>query len=167
MAKKPSKPIPCKSAINSKIQQLDTTTRDGSDQLLTTNQGLKINDDQSSLKIGPRGPTLLEDFHLRENIEKGIFPGSASTALQKNTNALRFAAEAYRHCKPVAIAVDATFIKLSSIEAAVGKSFKAGKDNAGEGLIYATDSKFLADNCVEAMKQYRFWAREKQDLPPV
>ena len=92
-------------------------------------------------------------------------PGSASTALQKNANALRFAAEAYRHCKPVAIAVDATFIKLSGIETAVGKSFKAGKDYAGEGLIYATDSKFLADNFVEAMKQYRFWAREKQDLP--
>ncbi len=36
---------------------------------LTTNQGLKISDDQNSLKAGVRGPTLLEDFHLREKIQ--------------------------------------------------------------------------------------------------
>ena len=35
---------------------------------LTTNQGLKISDDQNSLKAGERGPTLLEDFHFREKI---------------------------------------------------------------------------------------------------
>jgi len=38
------------------------------DQILTTNQGLRINDDQNSLKAGERGPSLLEDFHLREKI---------------------------------------------------------------------------------------------------
>ena len=36
--------------------------------ILTTNQGLKIADDQNSLKAAPRGPTLLEDFALREKI---------------------------------------------------------------------------------------------------
>ncbi|HSL03814.1 MAG TPA: catalase, partial [Nitrospiraceae bacterium] len=41
-------------------------TSDG--QYLTTNQGLRINDDQNSLKAGERGPSLLEDFHLREKI---------------------------------------------------------------------------------------------------
>ena len=35
---------------------------------LTTNQGIKIADNQNSLKVGPRGPTLLEDFILREKI---------------------------------------------------------------------------------------------------
>ncbi len=35
---------------------------------LTTNQGLRIADDQNSLKAGTRGPTLLEDFALREKI---------------------------------------------------------------------------------------------------
>ena len=34
-------------------------------QTLTTNQGLPISDDQNSLKAGVRGPTLLEDFHIR------------------------------------------------------------------------------------------------------
>jgi catalase len=35
---------------------------------LTTNQGLPIADDQNSLKANPTGPTLLEDFILREKI---------------------------------------------------------------------------------------------------
>jgi catalase len=35
---------------------------------MTTDQGLKINDDTNSLKAGERGATLLEDFILREKI---------------------------------------------------------------------------------------------------
>lgn len=35
---------------------------------LTTNQGLQLPQDDDSLKLGLRGPTLLEDFHLREKI---------------------------------------------------------------------------------------------------
>jgi len=35
---------------------------------LTTTQGLRIDDADNSLKVGERGPTLLEDFHLREKI---------------------------------------------------------------------------------------------------
>ncbi len=35
---------------------------------LTTNQGIPISDNQNSLKAGPRGPVLLEDFVLREKI---------------------------------------------------------------------------------------------------
>ena len=37
-------------------------------QVLTTNQGVAVSDNQSSLKAGLRGPTLLEDFVLREKI---------------------------------------------------------------------------------------------------
>lgn len=35
---------------------------------LTTNQGIRISDNQNSLRSGERGPTLLEDFVLREKI---------------------------------------------------------------------------------------------------
>src|ERR1035437_7555062 len=35
---------------------------------LTTNQGLAISDNQNSLMSHPRGPTLMEDFILREKI---------------------------------------------------------------------------------------------------
>ncbi len=37
-------------------------------EMLTTNQGVAIADNQNSLKAGLRGPTLLEDFILREKI---------------------------------------------------------------------------------------------------
>ncbi|MFI6985937.1 catalase [Embleya sp. NPDC050154] len=35
---------------------------------LTTNQGVRVDDDDNSLRAGVRGPTLLEDFHFREKI---------------------------------------------------------------------------------------------------
>jgi catalase len=41
---------------------------DSTDRALTTNQGVPVGDNQSSLKAGLRGPTLLEDFILREKI---------------------------------------------------------------------------------------------------
>lgn len=53
---------------NKKLADLETNLSDGSDQFLTTNQGLRINDNQNSLKSGERGATLLEDFILREKI---------------------------------------------------------------------------------------------------
>jgi len=37
-------------------------------EVLTTNQGIPVSDDQNSLRLGARGPTLLEDFVLREKI---------------------------------------------------------------------------------------------------
>lgn len=40
----------------------------GATPVLTTAQGGPVSDDQNSLKIGPRGPTVLEDFHFREKI---------------------------------------------------------------------------------------------------
>ncbi|KAL0487276.1 catalase [Acrasis kona] len=52
---------------NEKLDQLKTFTQDQGD-YLTTNQGLLVSDDQNSLKAGPRGPTLLEDFHFREKM---------------------------------------------------------------------------------------------------
>jgi catalase len=37
---------------------------------LTTDQGIPIPHTDDSLKLGPRGPSLLEDFHLREKITR-------------------------------------------------------------------------------------------------
>jgi len=37
-------------------------------QTLTTNQGIPVSDNQNSLRVDARGPTLLEDFVLREKI---------------------------------------------------------------------------------------------------
>jgi len=55
-------------ATNPKTADLAHDTETGMDALMTTDQGLKINDDQNSLKSGERGATLLEDFILREKI---------------------------------------------------------------------------------------------------
>jgi catalase len=53
---------------NEKQADLTINKENGKGQYLTTNQGLKINDNQNSLKAGERGPSLLEDFILREKI---------------------------------------------------------------------------------------------------
>ncbi len=47
---------------------LDRVRTDSTGQRLTTNLGVPIADNQSSLKVGLRGPALLEDFILREKI---------------------------------------------------------------------------------------------------
>ncbi|MDM9625208.1 catalase C [Rhizobium sp. S152] len=36
--------------------------------VLTTSQGAPVADDQNSLRVGPRGPLLVDDFHFREKI---------------------------------------------------------------------------------------------------
>ena len=51
-----------------KQRELTPDKSDGTNKFLTTNQGVKINDDNNSLKAGERGPSLLEDFILREKI---------------------------------------------------------------------------------------------------
>jgi len=55
------------SGTTEKQKQLQAATADATS-ILTTNQGLQIPDNHNSLKAGVRGPTLLEDFILREKI---------------------------------------------------------------------------------------------------
>lgn len=53
---------------NAKLQQLDEFRRDATGEALTTNHGVKIANNQNSLRAGLRGSTLIEDFILREKI---------------------------------------------------------------------------------------------------
>ena len=53
---------------NAKLNDLANFQENGAGEYLTTNQGLRVNDNQNSLKAGERGATLLEDFILREKI---------------------------------------------------------------------------------------------------
>jgi catalase len=90
------------------VGPLDRVRVDSTDRVLTTKQGVQVADNQNSLKAGLRGPTLLEDFILREKIthfdheripERIVHArGSAahgyfecSKALQEYTRALLFA----------------------------------------------------------------------------
>ena len=53
---------------NDKIKDLEKNKIDNKKKAFTTNKGLKMAEEEFSLKAGRRGPTLLEDFHLREKI---------------------------------------------------------------------------------------------------
>lgn len=53
---------------NEKLNSLEDVRKGSENYALTTNQGVRIADDQNSLRAGNRGPTLLEDFILREKI---------------------------------------------------------------------------------------------------
>ncbi|MGN7811688.1 catalase [Flavobacterium sp. 22076] len=57
-----------KNSQDDKQRDLSVNKSDGTNKFLTTNQGIKINDDNNTLKAGDRGPSLLEDFILREKI---------------------------------------------------------------------------------------------------
>ncbi|MDO8862079.1 catalase [Haliea sp. E1-2-M8] len=53
---------------NATITSLERVRVDASDRPLTTNQGVPISDNQNTLSVGLRGPSLLEDFVLREKL---------------------------------------------------------------------------------------------------
>jgi catalase len=53
---------------NPACESLERVRVDATDAGLTTNQGVSVADNQSSLKAGLRGPALLKDFVLREKI---------------------------------------------------------------------------------------------------
>jgi catalase len=57
-----------KPGTNATNGSLDRVRADATGQPLTTNQGVRVADNQHSLKAGLRGPALLEDFILREKI---------------------------------------------------------------------------------------------------
>ncbi len=55
--------------MNKKKEDLQKNTIDNTKKAhMTTNQGLKVSEDEFSLKAGERGPTLMEDFHFREKM---------------------------------------------------------------------------------------------------
>ncbi|WP_045049290.1 catalase HPII [Rouxiella chamberiensis] len=56
------------SVTNDKLEQLEPYRDYPENQALRTDQGIRISDNQNSLKAGVRGSTLLEDFMLREKI---------------------------------------------------------------------------------------------------
>ncbi|MCG5076061.1 catalase HPII [Paraburkholderia tagetis] len=64
--KPPHNPQPA--PADPKSQQLDTFRSHPQGEALRTNQGVKISDNQNTLRAGPRGPSLLEDFIMREKI---------------------------------------------------------------------------------------------------
>jgi catalase len=56
------KPVSMKPVAGGELHQV------ADDLVLTTQQGVPVSDDQNTLRLGERGPALLEDFHFREKI---------------------------------------------------------------------------------------------------
>ncbi|GGM13409.1 catalase [Dactylosporangium sucinum] len=54
--------------MTAKDRQLAASRRPFNEGVLTTDQGIPVEETDNSLRAGARGPTLLEDFHLREKI---------------------------------------------------------------------------------------------------
>ncbi|MFG2037218.1 catalase [Dactylosporangium sp. NPDC048998] len=54
--------------MTSKDRQIAARRRPFTEGALTTDQGIPVDDTDNSLRAGARGPTLLEDFHLREKL---------------------------------------------------------------------------------------------------
>ncbi|MEV6527492.1 catalase [Longispora sp. NPDC051575] len=68
-AAKPAGKSPSRaSAPDPKQAQLAAHQVDHADSVMTTDQGVLVEDTDNALRAGPRGPNLLEDFHLREKI---------------------------------------------------------------------------------------------------
>ncbi len=66
--KKSEKIVHNATAENAKVATLAKYTTDADNAFMTTNNGVRINDDQNTLKAGSRGPSLLEDFIFREKM---------------------------------------------------------------------------------------------------
>lgn len=59
---------PAVEGLNAASGELSRVRADSSGQMLTTNQGVRVPNNQDSLKAGLRGPALLKDFILREKL---------------------------------------------------------------------------------------------------
>ena len=112
-----------------KQQQLEGFT-EGEIQALTTNDGLVIQDNHNSLKAGVRGPTLLEDFLLREKIthfdheripERVVFAhGSGAHGYFKpNASMVQFTKAGFLHDPELETPV---FVRFSALTGSTGSS---------------------------------------------
>ncbi|MBJ8346920.1 catalase [Antrihabitans sp. YC2-6] len=60
--------MPANDPSDAKQHQLDDARVERDSGFLTTQQGVRVDHTDNSLRAGPRGPTLLEDFHAREKL---------------------------------------------------------------------------------------------------
>ncbi len=91
-------------------------------------------------------------------------PGGTKCAaiLSKEADARHFVDEAYKHCKPIAVNDDAKeFIQYTGLGIMMdGKASEAGK----YGVVFGQAN--LPKTFINAMKQHRFWEREKMEKVP-
>ena len=115
------------SGATEKQKQLQTFTAD-STATLTTNQGLQIPDNHNSLKAGMRGPTLLEDFILREKITHFDHERIPERAVHARGSAAHGYFKVY---KPMASFTSAGFLQNPDVETPVFVRFSTVAGSKG------------------------------------
>ena len=131
---------------NATIASLDRVRVDASGQVLTTNQGVAIGDNQNSLKAGLRGPALLEDFILREKITHFDHERIPERIVHARGSAAHGFFEAYRalpeltRAAPFAAAGKRTpvFVRFSTVAGERGSTDTA-RDIRGFAVKFYTD----------------------------
>ena len=125
---------------------LDRVRSNATDQVLTTNQGVSIGDNQNSLKAGLRGPTLLEDFILREKITHFDHERIPERIVHARGSAAHGYFEAYEaltkytRAAPFAVAGKQTpvFVRFSTVAGERGSADTA-RDIRGFAVKFYTD----------------------------
>jgi len=132
--------------VNANDGKLDRVRVDSGGQRLTTNQGVPIADNQNSLKQGLRGPTLLEDFILREKITHFDHERIPERIVHARGSAAHGYFEAYRdlsditRAAPFAAAGKRTpvFVRFSTVAGERGSSDTV-RDVRGFAVKFYTD----------------------------
>ena len=131
---------------NAKTADLSAFHEVGDGQYLTTNQGLRINNDQDSLKAGERGPSLLEDFHLREKITHFDHERIPERVVHARGSAAHGYFQVYKSLAPLTKAVflqdpsikTPVFVRFSTVVGSRGSSDLA-RDARGFAVKFYTD----------------------------
>jgi catalase len=131
---------------NAATGSLDRVRVDSTNRGLTTNQGVPIADNQSSLKAGLRGPTLLEDFILREKITHFDHERIPERIVHARGSGAHGYFEAYESLSDITMAapfqepgkITPTFVRFSTVQGERGSKDTA-RDARGFAVKFYTD----------------------------
>ena len=125
---------------NDKTNSLAAHTSASTGEFMTTNHGVRINDDQNSLKSGERGSTLLEDFILREKITHFDHERIPERVVHARGSAAHGVFKLY---KPMASVTKAGFLNDTTIETPVFVRFSTVAGSRGSSDL-ARDARGFA-----------------------
>ena len=132
--------------VNPGNAPLDAARVDSSSQTLTTNMGIPVADNQNSLKAGLRGPTLMEDFVLREKITHFDHERIPERIVHARGSAAHGYFEAYYSLAPITRAAPfadkgkqtPVFVRFSTVAGERG-SFDLARDVRGFAVKFYTE----------------------------
>jgi hypothetical protein len=114
------------------------------DAFLTTATGVRVADTDHSLKAGERGPTLLQDHHLREEVNAKAGAGAPAGVLDPRVALM--VDEAFRHGKPIGAW-------------GAGSEALASCAVTGAGVATGDDVSQVVDETLASLAHHRVWER--------